>query len=107
MKILNQIANYNDFKKLNREDLPLLAEDLRKFIIEVISKNGGHLASNLGAVELAISMLYTFNLPYDKIIWDVGHQSYIHKILTDRKDKFHTIRKINGISGFPKRKESI
>ncbi len=107
MKILNEINRYEDFKNLDKNDLIYLAEDLREFIIEVISKNGGHLASNLGVVELAITLLYSFNLPDDKIIWDVGHQSYIHKILTDRKDKFSTIRKAGGISGFPKRKESI
>jgi len=107
MDILSKISTYNDFKKLDIKELPELADELRKFVINVISKNGGHLASNLGIVELAIALLYTFNLPYDKIIWDVGHQSYIHKILTDRKDKFPTIRQINGISGFPKREESI
>ncbi len=107
MDILSKISNYNDFKNLKKNELYQLSDELREFVIQVISKNGGHLASNLGIVELAVSLLYIFNLPYDKIIWDVGHQSYIHKILTDRKDRFNTIRQINGISGFPKRTESI
>ncbi len=106
-KILNEIKGYSDFKALHRDKLPLLARDLRTYLVEVISKNGGHLASNLGIVELAIAILYTFSLPKDKVIWDVGHQCYIHKILTDRKEKFSTIRQVNGISGFPKRSESI
>jgi len=83
-QILNSIGGYADFKSVKKEDLKILAEELRQYVVEVISKNGGHLASNLGVVELAVALLYTFNLPEDKIIWDVGHQSYIHKILTDR-----------------------
>ena len=106
-KILEKIKGYSDFKTLHKDKLPLLARDLRNYLVEVISKNGGHLASNLGIVELAIAILYTFSLPKDKVIWDVGHQCYIHKILTDRKEKFSTIRQANGISGFPKRSESI
>ncbi len=105
-EILNMLDNYSDFKKLPQNELPQLAREIREYIIEIISKNGGHLASNLGVVELTIALLYSFNLPQDKIIWDVGHQSYIHKILTDRKEAFKTIRKEGGISGFPKRKES-
>ncbi len=106
-QILNSIGGYADFKSVKKEDLNILAEELRQYVVEVISKNGGHLASNLGVVELAVALLYTFNLPEDKIIWDVGHQSYIHKILTDRKEAFRTIRKECGLSGFPKREESI
>jgi 1-deoxy-D-xylulose-5-phosphate synthase len=106
-KVLDKIEKYEDFKSLETEDLFPLAEDLRKYIIEIVSKNGGHLASNLGVIELAIALLYKFNLPKDKIIWDVGHQSYIHKILTDRKEAFKTLRQYKGISGFPKREESI
>ncbi len=107
MKILEKINNYNDFKALNKDELYPLAEELRNYIIDIISKNGGHLASNLGVIELTIALLYIFDLPKDKIIWDVGHQSYSHKILTDRKDKFPTIRTAKGLSGFPKREESI
>nr|WP_143474392.1 1-deoxy-D-xylulose-5-phosphate synthase [Proteiniborus sp. DW1] len=91
---------------MSDEELLLLAKDIRKTIIDVVSKNGGHLASNLGVVELTIALHKVFNSDMDKIIWDVGHQAYTHKILTGRKDVFHTIRKYKGISGFPKRKES-
>nr|WP_244270431.1 1-deoxy-D-xylulose-5-phosphate synthase [Proteiniborus ethanoligenes] len=91
---------------MNMEELNTLAENIRELIIEVVSKNGGHLASNLGVVELTIALHKVFNGDLDKIIWDVGHQSYVHKILTGRKESFHTIRTHKGISGFPKRKES-
>ena len=86
--------------------LAALAQEIRKFLVEKISKTGGHLASNLGVVELTMAMHLVFDLPKDKIIWDVGHQSYTHKILTGRKDGFDDLRKYGGMSGFPKRKES-
>lgn len=104
--ILSQYNDLRDLKKMGSEELSLLAKDIRELIIDVVSKNGGHLASNLGVVELTIALHRVFNSDTDKIIWDVGHQSYVHKILTGRKDVFHTIRKYKGISGFPKRKES-
>jgi 1-deoxy-D-xylulose-5-phosphate synthase len=93
-------------KKLKVSELPALAKELRTFILRSVSKTGGHLASNLGAVELTIALLYCFDLPRDKIIWDVGHQSYAHKILTGRRTRFNTLRQTGGISGFPKRRES-
>ena len=95
-----------DIKKLSYGELSLLADDIRNFLIEKISKTGGHLASNLGIVELTISIMRNFDFDYDKIIFDVGHQSYVYKILTGRKDKFDTLRQLNGLSGFPKLKES-
>ena len=104
--MLEKIQKANDIKKLNQEELPVLAQEIRQFLIEKISKTGGHLASNLGVVELTMAMHLVFTLPEDKIIWDVGHQSYTHKILTGRKDGFDDLRKYGGMSGFPKRKES-
>ena len=104
--MLERIQKENDIKKLNPEELIKLAEEIREFLIEKTSKSGGHLASNLGVVELTIAMHRIFELPKDKIIWDVGHQSYTHKLLTGRKDQFDTLRKYGGMSGFPKRKES-
>lgn len=105
-KILAKINNLEDFKKLNTTELNNLAEEIRQFIIDKVSKTGGHLASNLGVVELTIALHRVFNSPKDKIIWDVGHQAYVHKILTGRKDEFDTLRQFNGLSGFPKRNES-
>jgi len=93
-------------KKLSREELPELAKEIRKTIVDVVSKNGGHLASSLGAVELTIALHYVFNMPKDKIIWDVGHQAYTHKLLTGRKNKFNTLRQHGGLSGFTKMSES-
>ena len=104
--MLEKIQKPNDIKKIPADQLPALAEEIRKFIIESLSKTGGHLASNLGVVELTIAMHRVFDLPKDKLIWDVGHQSYTHKILTGRKDGFETLRPEGGISGFPKRSES-
>lgn len=103
---LEQIQKANDIKKLKDEELDELALEIRKFLIDKISRTGGHLASNLGVVELTMAMHLNFDLPEDKIIWDVGHQSYTHKILTGRKDGFDDLRKYGGMSGFPKRKES-
>ena len=105
-RLLDQIDNPGDLRKLGVEDLPLLAEEIRQEIISTVSKNGGHLAPSLGTVELAIALHYVFDTPRDKIIWDVGHQAYAHKILTGRRDSFKTIRTQGGLSGFPKRSES-
>lgn len=104
--MLERIQKENDIKALMPEELPELAEEIREFLIEKISKSGGHLASNLGVVELTMAMHLVFDLPKDKIIWDVGHQSYTHKLLTGRKEGFDDLRKYGGMSGFPKRKES-
>ena len=104
--ILNNITNPKDLKKLNYEDKKELAEEIRSYIIDVVSKNGGHLASNLGVVELTIALRSIFDTPKDKIIWDVGHQTYVHKILTGRKNQMKTLRMLDGISGFPKTTES-
>lgn len=104
--ILERINNTNDIKDLSWEELDVLAAEIRQFIVEKVSENGGHLASNLGVVELTMAMHLAFTLPQDKMIWDVGHQSYTHKILTGRKEGFEQLRKFGGLSGFPKRKES-
>jgi 1-deoxy-D-xylulose-5-phosphate synthase (EC 2.2.1.7) len=105
-RILDRVNGPEDLKKLSLVELQTLADEIRQEIIEVVSKNGGHLAPNLGVVELAIAVHYVFKSPEDRIVWDVGHQSYTHKILTGRKDLFPTIRTYGGISGFPKREES-
>ncbi|MDY5578076.1 MAG: 1-deoxy-D-xylulose-5-phosphate synthase [Lachnospiraceae bacterium] len=104
--LLDQIVNPNDIKKIDREDYNILSDEIREFLIEKISDCGGHLASNLGVVELTMALHLCLNMPEDKIIWDVGHQSYTHKILTGRKDEFNGLRTYGGISGFPKRRES-
>ena len=104
--ILDKINGPDDVKKLNETELRELSEEIRSFLIEKISHTGGHLASNLGVVELTIALYLAFDLPKDKIIWDVGHQSYTHKILSGRKDDFDGLRQYGGLSGFPKRKES-
>ena len=104
--VLDQIQKENDIKKLSDEELEELRVELREFLIQNIAKTGGHLASNLGVVELTMALHLTFTLPQDKIIWDVGHQSYTHKILTGRKEAFATLRQFGGISGFPKGSES-
>jgi len=106
-KFLDKIGSPYDLKNFKIDELELLAEEIRHFMIENVSHTGGHLASNLGVVELTIALHYIFNSPNDKLIWDVGHQTYVHKILTNRKDKFHTLRQYQGLSGFPKRSESI
>ncbi|MDP8263434.1 MAG: 1-deoxy-D-xylulose-5-phosphate synthase [Candidatus Ancaeobacter aquaticus] len=103
---LDMIENPQDLKKLHADQLDLLADEMRTKIIDVVSKNGGHLASSLGAVELTIALHYVFESPEDKFVWDVGHQCYPHKIITGRKKEFETIRKKNGLSGFPKVHES-
>ena len=104
--VLEKIEQANDIKKLNPQELEILAGEIREFLIEKISKTGGHLASNLGVVELTMALHLAFQLPEDKIIWDVGHQSYTHKILTGRREGFEGLRKYGGMSGFPKRRES-
>ena len=106
MYFLNKIKSPAELKKLSPSDLPILAEEIRKYIVEIVSKTGGHLASNLGVIELTIALHYVFNTPKDKIIWDVGHQSYAHKLLTGRKDQFHTLRQFGGIGGFTRISES-
>jgi len=104
--ILSAIDSPSDLKKLDVSELHQLSKELRQFIIDVVSVNGGHFGASLGVVELSIALHYVFNTPYDELIWDVGHQAYGHKILTGRRDVFHTNRKYKGISGFPKRDES-
>ncbi len=104
--LLKNIKYPEDLRKLKETDLIQVSRELRQFIIDVVSYNPGHFGSSLGVVELTVALHYVFNTPYDKIIWDVGHQSYAHKILTGRRDKFHTYRKYKGISGFPKPCES-
>ena len=104
--MLENISHPADLKKMAQERLPDLCAQIREVIIDTVSKNGGHLAPSLGVVELTTALHYVFDSPHDKIIWDVGHQSYAHKILTGRRDRFHTLRKVGGISGFPKIEES-
>lgn len=104
--MLEKINSPEDVKKLNLKEKKQLAKEIREYILKVVSENGGHLASNLGAVELTIALHSVFDTPKDKIVWDVGHQSYTHKILTGRKEKFKTLRQPNGLSGFPKTSES-
>ena len=106
MEVLNRIKNPKDIQKLSFKELEQLAEEIREFLIDNVSKTGGHLASNLGIVELTLSLLKNFDFEHDKIVFDVGHQSYVYKILTGRKDDFSTLRTYKGISGFPKREES-
>jgi 1-deoxy-D-xylulose-5-phosphate synthase len=105
-RILDDFNNINAVKEMSIKELNDFAEEIRNFLIEKVSKTGGHLASNLGIVELTLSLYNVFDLDKDKVIWDVGHQSYVHKILTGRKDKFDTLRNFRGLSGFPKREES-
>ena len=104
--VLERIQKENDIQNIAKDELPVLAQEIREFLVEKISRTGGHLASNLGVVELTIAMHLCFHLPEDKMIWDVGHQSYTHKILTGRREGFDELRKYGGMSGFPKRNES-
>ena len=104
--MLEKINSPEDIKKLNIEEKKELSEEIRKYILEIVSENGGHLASNLGVVELTIALHSVYNFPTDKIVWDVGHQSYVHKIITGRREQLKTLRKLDGIAGFPKSKES-
>ncbi len=104
--LLSQVNNPDDLKKLPREQLHQFCDELRQYIIDVVSVHGGHFAASLGVVELTVALHYIYNTPYDQLVWDVGHQAYGHKILTGRRDSFITNRKYNGLSGFPKRSES-
>ena len=104
--VLDRINQTNDIKKIEKELYQELAQEIREFLIDKISVTGGHLGSNLGAVELTMAIHLSFHLPEDRIIFDVGHQSYTHKLLTGRRDGFDALRKFGGMSGFPKRKES-
>lgn len=107
LELLHQIDNPKQLRQLKPDELPQLAEELRAFIIDVVSRNGGHLGASLGVIELTIALHYCYNTPKDLLIWDVGHQAYGHKILTERRERFETNRKKDGIGGFPKRSESI
>lgn len=105
-RLLERIHSAEDIKKLDEAELQMLCKELRKYLLHHVSRTGGHLASNLGVVELTVALEYCFDLPKDKIVWDVGHQAYIHKMLTGRKGRFSTLRQLDGLSGFPKPKES-
>ena len=107
MRLLDSIQSPHDLRKLDRKDLPQVAAEIREQIIDVVAKLGGHFGGNLGAVELTLALHYVFDTPRDQIVWDTGHQTYPHKLITGRRDTFHTIRQHNGISGFCKREESI
>src|SRR3954471_7429346 len=104
--LLQQINYPSDLKKLKEDELEQLCQELRQFIIDVVSVHGGHFAASLGVVELSVALQYVYNTPYDQLVCDVGHQAYGHKILTGRRDSFITNRKYKGLSGFPKRTES-
>ncbi|MCD7778203.1 MAG: 1-deoxy-D-xylulose-5-phosphate synthase [Clostridiales bacterium] len=106
MKYLNKINSPEDLRKIDIKNLPVLAEEIREFLVENVSKTGGHLASNLGVTELTIALHYCLNTPYDKLVWDVGHQAYVHKILTGRKERFDSLRQLDGLCGFPLPDES-
>jgi len=107
MQYLQQIKSPDDIRQMKIPELKVLAQEIREELIQVVSENGGHLAPNLGVVELTLALHMVFHTPEDKIIWDVGHQSYVHKLLTGRYEQFHTVRTLNGLSGFPKRSESV
>src|ERR1022692_1446419 len=104
--LLQSINSPADLKKLSREQLHQVSDELRQYIIDTVSAHGGHFGASLGVVELTVALHYVFNAPYDQLVWDVGHQAYGHKILTGRRESFHTNRVHNGLSGFPKRSES-
>ena len=104
--LLASITTPEDLRRLNEDQLEQVSRELRQFIIDLVSVKGGHFGASLGTVELSVALHYVFNTPYDQLVWDVGHQAYGHKILTGRRDQFHTNRKYKGISGFPKRDES-
>ncbi|MDP3225664.1 MAG: 1-deoxy-D-xylulose-5-phosphate synthase N-terminal domain-containing protein, partial [Rubrivivax sp.] len=104
--LLNKIDSPADLRRLPRQDLAAVAVELRDFVLQTVSQTGGHLGSNLGTVELTVALHYVFNTPYDRIVWDVGHQTYPHKILTGRRDRMHTLRQLGGVAGFPRRDES-
>ena len=104
--LLTSINSPEDLRKLSRNELPQVCHELRDFIIDSVSHNPGHFGASLGVVELTVALHYVYKTPYDQLVWDVGHQAYGHKILTGRRDLFHTNRKMGGISGFPRRYES-
>jgi len=104
--LLKTINSPADLRRLARPQLVQLADELRDYVLKSVSQTGGHLSSNLGTVELTIALHYVFNTPYDRLVWDVGHQTYPHKILTGRRDRMDTLRQLGGISGFPRREES-
>src|SRR5580658_6405675 len=104
--LLQTVNSPADLKNLSREQLQQLSDELRQYIIDTVSVHGGHFAASLGVVELTVALHYVLNTPYDQLVWDVGHQAYGHKILTGRRDNFHTNRVYKGMSGFPKRSES-
>ena len=106
MALIEKINHPNDIKKISPDQYGRLAEEIRQFLVEKVSVTGGHLSSNLGAVELTMALHIALNFPEDKVVWDVGHQSYTHKILTGRRAEFDHLRQLGGMSGFPKRKES-
>src|ERR1035438_9642762 len=103
--LLKTINSPADLKKLNREQLQQVTDELRQYIIDVVSAHGGHFGASLGVVELTVALHYVFNAPYDQLVWDVGHQAYGHKILTGRRESFISNRKYKGLSGFPNRQE--
>ena len=104
--LLARIDSPADLRKLKRDELGQLSRELRDYVLQSVSRTGGHLSSNLGTVELTIALHYVFNTPHDRLVWDVGHQTYPHKILTGRRDRMETLRQLGGISGFPRRDES-
>ncbi len=104
--LLKTIDSPADLRRLSRQELPALAAELREFVLQTVSQTGGHLGSNLGTVELTVALHYVFNTPHDRLVWDVGHQTYPHKILTGRRERMHTLRQLSGIGGFPRREES-
>ena len=106
MSLLNKVNYPADLRKFNKEEVKRFAKELRKELIDVVSTTGGHLGAGLGVVELTVALHYVFNTPQDKLVWDVGHQCYPHKIITGRKDRIRTLRKAGGLSGFTKRAES-
>ena len=105
-RLLENISDPADLRKLDRRQLPQLARELREFIIDSVSRTGGHLSSNLGTIELTIALHYVFDTPDDRIVWDVGHQTYAHKVLTGRREAMSTLRQLHGLAGFPRREES-
>jgi len=105
-KLLQTIQSPADLRRIGRDELPGVAEELRQYVLDTVSQTGGHLGSNLGTVELTVALHYVFNTPYDRLVWDVGHQTYPHKILTGRRDRMHTLRQLGGVAGFPRRDES-
>ena len=101
--LLESIADPADLRRLTRQQLPQVADELRAYVLDSVSRTGGHLSSNLGTVELTIALHYVFNTPHDRLVWDVGHQTYPHKILTGRRDRMDSLRQLGGLSGFPLR----